>query len=437
MIIDKIFEIGSLLAEKMAEKNMTFSAAKEQTKKIIRDSIRPKIGKYLLSLFFLFLLAWLPPLAIMIAGVFYGSKTLIVFSGCLRAVCTIILLAWATPLGILLEIIFGGISGSGERYARLALGIFITELFFTLIACFIPFANRPDLISPFILAAFILGFLNAWFFRPKIVASITGILFVGMLISFFIPAMPFSAGRFGDFAFKVGRNIYSPNLISKSCEELRSEGILYSVDGSNKYWYHESTNDKIRLYDGKGNDTIDGTPLEPFERNALEDYCKQEKENTNGKLMIVLPSKGMDISKYPVEIWFDAGEYRLEPKNSGTKITQIRFVQSGEKNYKNLKDGTSFIIPVGQTVAIRTDWPKVRIYQIQNPAGGNSAPSSDTDQSGKSFSKVFSVGKYSVQPASGVSFDGQTWTKTESFGIRKGEQEVFFKDPNVKIRKEE
>ncbi len=232
-MIKEIFEVGRALRDKLQEKNITPEAAKEQIRQKYEKKIKPNVRKYSKILLLTALAIVFAPTLFILPGILLGSKTLIVIGGFVRVLLTVFLAFLIAPIALMLEIFLRGRSGSGERYVRFVIGLCMSELFFTLLVCFVPLKNNPDMIAPFILGAVILGFLNAWFFQPKYTTGITAVLFVGMIISFFIP---YTSNRAGFFLGKTGKEIGGAKLISKSCTQFKSEGIRYSADGSYKYF---------------------------------------------------------------------------------------------------------------------------------------------------------------------------------------------------------
>lgn len=276
-MIDEIFEVGRALRDKLREKNITRETAREQIKQEYEEKIRPNIHKYAVTLLLTALAIVFVPMVFILPGILLESKTLIIIGGSLRVLFTVFLAFLIAPVALMLEIVLRGRSGSGERYTRFVIGLCMSELFFTLLVCFVPLKNNPDMIAPFILGAAILGFLNAWFFQPKYIAGTTAVLFVGMLISFF---MPHTQEKSVSLLKGCDREIAGPKLVSKSCSQFKSEGIRWSADGSYKYWYHIGKEGEFRVYDGQGRDIVSGNNLQPFNEGILQIYCRQTDWST-------------------------------------------------------------------------------------------------------------------------------------------------------------
>lgn len=321
--VEKIFKALRLINEKLKEKNITPSAAAENAKKILEKDIKPGAAKYLISLALMLLVVVFAPAIFTIPGILLGSKTLIVIGGSMRALFTAVLAMLAAPIGILLEMLIRGRTGGGERYVKFVVAICVSELFFTLVVCFVPLRNNADMIAPFILGALILGFLNAWLFQPKIVASVTGIIFVGIIASFFFP---FSSGKIGADIGKIDRKFSSPRSVRKSCEELREEGIFWSQDGKNKYWYHvDVRSGEFRLYEDKGVDIIDRDSLKPFESETLHFLCRQEKKQAS-----FTPAVPTKVIPYVTPTPAVLPEYKPENLRKNPYILNPEFVNRNE-----------------------------------------------------------------------------------------------------------
>lgn len=150
-----------------------------------------RVAVYFKSLRRLALLVLIMPIPILALGIAGGWEWLVALVGIFWALATLLLLVVALPLGILIEALVHGPKGSGDRYVKLALGILLAELTFTLFRSVVPINQNPGAIPIVVLAAAILGILGAMGlktpFTKKMIGGMATTVLVTSTLSFFFP----------------------------------------------------------------------------------------------------------------------------------------------------------------------------------------------------------------------------------------------------------
>lgn len=264
-----------------------------------KESIGKHLKSYQKSLLILLLVMIFPPMILIWLGISSDSKCFIVIGGTWRAICTLFLLVAITPFGIVLEIVMNGISGSGRRYVRFISGCFIGELIFTLVLCFIPIKNNPQMFPPLVLASFLFGLIGAFKTSRQTASAIVGIMLFLILSSFFFP------NTFMSVREKIDDlDIGQPQLIKISPRDLKEEKLdFFRADGKPKVWYAKIKG-KYELFDRPGFHPTYNIKLEPINTEiALEISSEKEKvlsfNNLNETRIAEKPNNHAPISELP------------------------------------------------------------------------------------------------------------------------------------------
>ncbi len=153
--------------------------------------INQAVKIYLKSLRRLILFVLFFPVLILAIGIIGNLGWMVAFVGMFWALATIALSLVAAPLGLLVGGLLGGPKDIGERYVKLVLGVLLVELSFALFVAVFPVRNNLAALPIIIMAAAVLGILeargaNTIFTRRFIAGKASGILFI-FTLSFFFP----------------------------------------------------------------------------------------------------------------------------------------------------------------------------------------------------------------------------------------------------------
>lgn len=205
---------------------------------------------YLKALVRMFLIAVIVPLTLFLFGAIFDLRWIIALSGIFGAIAMLALLILATPLGILIETVLNGPSGSGQRYVRGASGILLFILCFSFFGSLLPISQNLPTIPLLIVGALILSLLNTWLFRREIVGFIVGLIFLGLVLSFYFPLTFSDFGqKISDLDFYVGK----PKLAKVTLQQIQQRQIeFFRPDGKPRYWYYVNRDRQIELYDHEG-----------------------------------------------------------------------------------------------------------------------------------------------------------------------------------------
>lgn len=222
---------------------------------------------YLQALVRMLLTAVIVPVSLFLLGTVFDLRWVIALSGILGAIAMFGLLVLATPLGILIEIVLNGPSGSGLRYVKAASGILLFELCFSFFGSLLPIGQNLSTLPLLTVGALILSLLNTWLFRREIVGFIVGLIFLGVVLSFYFPLTFSDFGqKITDLDFYVGK----PTLVKVSLQQIQQRSVeFFRPDGESRYWYYLNSNREVELYDHEGVHPIYRQKLKPITEEVV------------------------------------------------------------------------------------------------------------------------------------------------------------------------
>lgn len=184
----------------------------------------------------------------------------------------------ASPIGILIESLTDGIKSSGQRYIKLVTGILIVGLCLSLFASIISVKANLAMFPLLIVAAIILGLLNAWLFSQKVITPLVSIIFIALLLSFFFPSTFETLGlKISD----VDVSIAEPVRLHITYDDIEKQRIkFFYPDGRPKVWYYRAEDGRFELFDKKGHHPTYREKLRPVTPEVISQIEKQLKAET-------------------------------------------------------------------------------------------------------------------------------------------------------------
>ncbi len=243
--------------------------------KVVVEEVKPYAKLYTKGLLWLSMIAVLSPIPFLIIGITLDLRWLIALTGIWWALWTFLLLLMALPIGILIESLTGGIKGSGQRYIKLVTGILIVGLCISLFTSIIPVKANLAMLPLLIVAAIILGLLNAWLFSRKVITPLVSIIFIALLLSFFFPSTFETLGlKISD----VDISIAEPERLHITYDDIEKQRIkFFHPDGRPKVWYYRPEDGRFELFDKKGHHPIYREKLKPVTPEVISQIEKQLK----------------------------------------------------------------------------------------------------------------------------------------------------------------
>jgi hypothetical protein len=243
--------------------------------KVVVEELKPYAKLYIKGLLLLTFIAIVSPIPFLIIGIIGDWKWLIALTGIWWALWTFLLLLMALPIGILVESLTGGIKGSGQRYIKLVTGILLVELCISLFAAIIPVKANLSMFPLLIVAAIILGLLNAWLFSRKIVTSLVSVIFIALLLSFFFPT---AFEILGEKISDINISMIEPKQLYITYEDIGKRRIkFFGPHGEPKVWYYRTEDGRYEFFNRKGQHPITYEKLEAVTPNVVPEIVKQLK----------------------------------------------------------------------------------------------------------------------------------------------------------------
>jgi len=242
---------------------------------VIVKEVKPYAKLYTKGLLWIALIAILPPIPFLIIGITLDLRWLIALTGIWWALWTFLLLLIASPIGILIESLTDGIKGSGHRYIKLVAGILLVELCISLFTSIIPVKANLAMFPLLIVAAIILGLLNARLFSRKVITPLISIIFIALLLSFFFPTTFETLGlRISD----IDVSIAEPERLYITYDDIEKQRIkFFHPDGKPKVWYYRTAEGRFELFDKKGYHPIYKEKLKSVTPEVIPEIEKQFK----------------------------------------------------------------------------------------------------------------------------------------------------------------
>jgi hypothetical protein len=249
--------------------------------KVAVEKAKPYANLYIKGLIWLILIAILSPIPFLIIGIIADWKWLIALTGIWWALWTFLLMLMALPIGILIESLTGGIKGSGQRYIKLVTGILIIGLCISLFASIIPVKENFAMFPLLIVAAIILGLLNAWLFSRKVITPLVSIIFIALLLSFFFPT---TFKILGDKISGIDVPMAEPKRLYPTYESIeKGEFKFFRPDYKPRIWYYKTEDGRFELFDKEGPHPTYKEKLIPVTPDIVPQIMKQLKEDAERK----------------------------------------------------------------------------------------------------------------------------------------------------------
>lgn len=266
-MIPEILKTIRLLFEASLE---TYHSGPEQAAKKVKEKVKPYIRLYFRGLVFS-LIAVLSPIPFLIIGIVGDWKWLIALTGIWWALWTFLLLLIVSPIGILVE-----------RYIKLVTGILLIELCISLFASIIPLKANLAMFPLLIVAAIILGFLNAWLFSRKLITALVSIIFIALILSFYFPT---TFETLGEKISDIDISTSEPERLYITYDSIEKGEIrFFRSDGKPKVWYHRTGDGRFELFNRKGHHPIYKEKLKPVTRDVVDLIEKQLKADAERKV---------------------------------------------------------------------------------------------------------------------------------------------------------
>lgn len=244
-----------------------------------KNKVKPKLKAYLLTLFVLAVLAFIPPIAFFYNGINDKNTGMILFSGIWSAVFLLFFMGAASPLIALFNLQKHGLSQIIPRTLAAIEAVFVTKLILTLVACFVPFENNLPMVPVYLLSSFLFGLIFTQVFRKEIVGVIVALFFVGITLTFFFPGAIESTGH--KIKDRDEREV-SPIFRLTTCDNYRQRDYFYPRSGKPRFLYRILEDGTFEIFskqtDHEVVDTSTGEALRELDAKTLKVFQKQMQD---------------------------------------------------------------------------------------------------------------------------------------------------------------